>query len=327
MTGAGVLVLISPSTLAAQGSAVGPALAELGAAGPVELVATSDAGRLAEVVDSCQGRRLVVIGGDGSVHRLVQVLHEQDRLDQVVALVPMGTGNDLARGQGIPLDPAQAARLAVTGAPRPRDLALDEDGRVVVNVVHAGPSARSVERAAAVKSALGRAAYAVGAFAQGVTVTGAHLRVRVDGEVVHDGVHRVLMVVVALGSTIGGGARVAPDAERLTGQADVTVSLATGPVARVAYAWSMRKGRHRQRDDVLLTSGREVVVEGAGGTQFLIDADGEPYGPFPSRTWRVPEATWQLVSPAAPAARGDGQAPATPSAAASRSGKRSRSAG
>lgn len=295
--GAGVLVLASPSTLTARSHAVGPALAELAAIGPVELVATTDAGRLAGAVHACRGRRLVLLGGDGSVQRLVQVLHDEDRLDEVVGLVPLGTGNDLARGQGIPLDPVQAARLATTGAPQSRDLLLDDDDAVVVNVVHAGPSARSVERAAAVKSVLGRVAYAVGAFAQGATVTGAHLRVLVDGEVVHDGVDRVLMVVVALGSSIGGGARVAPGAEQLRGAVDVTVSLATGPVARVAYAWSMRSGTHRHREDVILVTGREVVVEGLTGTQFLTDADGEPGGPFARRTWRVPARRWRLVSP------------------------------
>lgn len=298
--GAGVLALTSPNKLATRGRAVGPALAELGAAGPVELVATTDAGRLAEAVHACRGRRLVVLGGDGSVHRLVQVLHDEDRLDQVVGLVPLGTGNDLARGHGIPLDPVQAARLATSGTPQSRDLVLDEEGGVVVNVVHAGPSARSVERAATVKSLLGKAAYAVGAFAQGLTAAGAPLRVEVDGQVVHDGTDGVLMAVVALGSSIGGGARVAPGAERLRGQADVTVSLATGPVARVAYAWSMRTGRHRDREDVLRASGCEIVVEGVGGTRFHVDSDGEPGGPFPRRTWRVqPGVTWQLVSPAA----------------------------
>ena len=295
--GAGVLVLTSPSTLADRARTVGPALAELGAAGPVELVATTDGSRLAEAVHACRGRRLVVMGGDGSVHRLVHVLHEQDRLDQVVALVPAGTGNDLARGHGIPIDPVRAARLATTGSPHARDLALDEDGGVVVNVVHAGPSARSVERATRVKSVLGKAAYAVGAFVQGFTVTGAHLRVQVDGEVLHDGGDRVLMVAVALGSSIGGGARVAPGAEQLRGEVAVTVSLATGPVARVAYAWSMRTGQHLHREDVLRSSGREVVVEGRAGTDFLTDADGELEGPFTRRVWRVPEATWQLVSP------------------------------
>ena len=58
-------------------------------------------------------RRLVVIGGDGSIHAVVASLHRNGLLDRAeVALVPLGTGNDFARTLGVPLDAATAARIA-----------------------------------------------------------------------------------------------------------------------------------------------------------------------------------------------------------------------
>ena len=59
---------------------------------------------------TCDGREVVVAGGDGSLHAVVAALHERGELaDAAVGLIPLGTGNDFARGVGLPLDPAEAA--------------------------------------------------------------------------------------------------------------------------------------------------------------------------------------------------------------------------
>lgn len=159
--------------------------------------------------------RLVVLGGDGSVHRVVQVLQDTGRgpagASPAVAVLPLGTGNDLARGAGVPLDVSAAAHLAVHGRPRPMALLVDDQGHVVVNAAHVGVgavAARTAEDAAATKSVLGGAAYSAAAVVAGLRTRGRQLRVEVDGEAVHDGRERVLMVAVALGRTIGGGAPV-----------------------------------------------------------------------------------------------------------------------
>jgi diacylglycerol kinase (ATP) len=64
-----------------------------------------------------------------------------------VGLVPLGTGNDFARGVGIPLDHIEAARLVRTGRPRPVDLIVDDSGGVVVNAVHVGAGAGAAVKA------------------------------------------------------------------------------------------------------------------------------------------------------------------------------------
>ncbi|MDN3351123.1 diacylglycerol kinase family protein [Actinomadura sp. DC4] len=71
---------------------------------------------------------VVAAGGDGSIHRLVAALYERGELDQrTVGLLPLGTGNDLARNLGIPLDPAGAGRVLGDGEVRELDLMVDED--------------------------------------------------------------------------------------------------------------------------------------------------------------------------------------------------------
>ncbi|MBI4604844.1 MAG: hypothetical protein HY721_23015 [Planctomycetes bacterium] len=70
-----------------------------------------------------QGRpeRVIVVGGDGSINAAATWLLERG-LDCPIAVVPAGTGNNLARGLGLPLDAADALELAFAGGrTRPLD--------------------------------------------------------------------------------------------------------------------------------------------------------------------------------------------------------------
>ena len=101
-------------------------------------------------------RRIVVAGGDGSLHAVIAALYRRhDLKDAVVGLLPMGTGNDFARTLEIPLDLAEAARVIVDGEVRPMDLIVDELGEIVVNNVHVGAGAQASRRGARWKDRLG----------------------------------------------------------------------------------------------------------------------------------------------------------------------------
>ncbi|RSN05823.1 lipid kinase [Nonomuraea sp. WAC 01424] len=239
----------------------------------------------------------VVLGGDGSVHALVAALLERGRLNAApIGLIPMGTGNDLARTLGLPLDPAEAVRVVLAGHERAMDLLIDDDGGVVVNAVHLGVGARAAERAAPLKPLLHRAAYAVGAALAGTGTGGWRLRVRVDGAQVCTGRRRVLMAGVGNGATIGGGTPLTPAARPDDGLAEVVVSYATGPLARLAFAAGLRRGRHPARPDVRTFRGRRITI--AGGP-VPASVDGELEQVAQGRTWIVRPAAWRVLAPAA----------------------------
>jgi diacylglycerol kinase (ATP) len=63
-------------------------------------------------------RRLVLLGGDGTVHALANLRVETPDL----ALLPAGRANNIARSLGVPLDLRAAAELAREGAARDLDL-------------------------------------------------------------------------------------------------------------------------------------------------------------------------------------------------------------
>ncbi|MGY1714657.1 diacylglycerol/lipid kinase family protein [Geodermatophilus sp. SYSU D01106] len=266
----------------------------------VEVAVTGSPGELDDVVAARGARRLVVAGGDGSVSAVVAALDRAGDLGDPLGIVPLGTGNDLAGALGLPDDPGAAARVVLEGTPRRLDLLRDDAGGVVVNAVHAGIGVRAAGEAARLKDRLGALAYPVGAALAG-TGPGEALRVAVDGAVVSvpdgraaDGDTPLLMVGVCNGPTIGGGTALAPGADPGDGLADVVVSAATGPAARVAFAAALLAGRHGDRDDVVVVRGREVTLSGG---PVGLDADGDLLDPVPSRTWRVQPGAWSVPLP------------------------------
>lgn len=247
------------------------------------------------ILGSRDGRRLVVAGGDGSLQVTVATLRSRGELsrDDALALLPMGTGNDLARALGVPLEPAPAAECVLGGTSRHLDLLVDDSGGVVVNVVHVGVGAEAAEAASGMKDAFGRVAYPVGGAVAGARARGWVLRVEVDGVVVHEE-EPALMVGVCNGRSIGGGAELAPDARPDDGLLDVVVVTSTGPLARFGFGVAMRSGDHVEREDVLAVRGRLVTVS---GDAFPLNADGEVRAPVTRRTWSVEPAAWALIAP------------------------------
>ena len=249
----GHLLVVSQRAGSTDEEEVGAAVDVLGA----ELVTCRAPDDLEHALDRLDGRMLVIAGGDGSLHLAVTKLHLRGRLaDTPIGLVPLGTGNDLARALDIPLDPADAARLVRDGRPRPIDLLLDDAGGIVVNAAHVGIGADAAEHAGRLKPRLGPAAYPVGAVRAGLRSTGWRLRVEVDGRILSDSHRRTLMVGIGNGRGIGGGTPLLPRAVPDDGLLDVMVSKATGPFARVRFGAALSSGQHLGDRDVRFTRAR-----------------------------------------------------------------------
>ncbi|GAB3248018.1 diacylglycerol kinase family lipid kinase [Alteromonas gracilis] len=266
----------------------------------VEVAETGSPEELADVLADLDGRRVAIAGGDGSLHAVIKALWDAGSLaEATVALIPLGTGNDFARGMGISLDPAQAARTVLDGDARPVDLIVDGEGGVVVNNVHAGASAQASRRGARWKKrlgtvGLGKLGYPIGAVLAAVRPPFVRVSVTVDGEEV---LRRrgVLMVSVGNSSHVGGGTEVTPDATPEDGKVDVMISRSTGPLSRFAYVFHLTRGEHQERDDVVHRRGREVRIH--GGDEFYLSADGELQGPFTDRTWTVHPQAFTMLLP------------------------------
>jgi len=146
--GARVAFVVNPA--ARQGhdrGAIDAVLRGLGSRYAVDLVVPQTADDVEKTVkaSSLAHDAIVVAGGDGTIHRAVCGL---DGAPTPLGVIPMGTGNDFARGCGIPLKPDGAMRRVLEGRTRRLDL-VRVNGRVycTVGLVGVGSdSALSVAR-------------------------------------------------------------------------------------------------------------------------------------------------------------------------------------
>lgn len=285
--------------------AVDAAVTVLRSHGEVEVRATGSPDELEDLLDEVAARRIVVAGGDGSIHAVVAALHRRQALaEAVLGLLPLGTGNDFARTLGIPLDAEAAARALVTGTPRPMDLLVDDAGGIVVNNVHLGAGAiagrhgsRWKERLGTIgvgKLNLGRLGYPIGAAITAVRPPALRVQVTADGETVTGPDERVLMVVLGNGASVGGGTELTPDADPSDGRIDVLIATPEGATAKTRYAVGVLLRRHPEHENVRTLHATEVTVS---GTEFWCSADGELSGPVRRRGWRLHPAAYSLLVP------------------------------
>ena len=295
----GILLITNASAGSNEGQAIADAVDVLGKDYEVEVAATKEPEELAAVLDRSDGRSVVVAGGDGTLHAVVNGLHRGGQLESTcLGLVPLGTGNDFARGVGIPLDTRAAAQLIADRHTSAIDLILAQDGTVIVNNVHLGVGAQASRKAETWKPRLGRAGYVVGAVTASLRPAFLQVDVFVDDEevtledVVHD---HLAQVAIGNGKYVGGGTALIPGAEVGDGQLVVIVSKAVGRWGRIRYATRLHGGTHHMMKEVTRVHGRTVTVT---GRPFHTVADGEISGPFTERRWELLRGAVQMYLPA-----------------------------
>lgn len=262
--------------------------------GDVDLRWTADTADLGSVVATCEADRLVVVGGDGSISAAVHALVEAGRGDLPVALVPLGTGNDLARAMGIPSDVRAAARLALEGRPAARPV-IRMGARTAVNALHLGIGAAAADRASGLKSLFGPAAYPLGALAAGAVQRGWDLEVAIDDREAIE--VRALLCACMLGTSIGGGTEVVSEAARADvrtrQEAEVVLVGSSGPIARVGFGLDLVRGDHLGREDVVHGRARRVAIRSE--PPVPVNLDGELEDPLEEVVVEVVGEQWNLI--------------------------------
>jgi len=237
---------------------------------------------------------LVVLGGDGSAHQGVQFCAGTDI---ALAVIPGGTGNDLAAALGMPDDPLDAAdavaRAVRENRSRRIDLGRVTDGPWFATVLCAGFDSAVNERANRMRWPHGPRRYDLAILAELAALRPAPLTVERDGTSTE-----LTATMIAVGNTrsYGGGIPICPAAVIDDGLLDVTLVDRTTRRHLVRMLPRLRTGRHVTDPAVHTSHARELRIGGDNG--WVVYADGERVGPLPIEVSCVPEALTVVGSPA-----------------------------
>ncbi|PRY69157.1 diacylglycerol kinase [Glaciihabitans tibetensis] len=249
-------------------------------------VVALQAASLAELVEATRlalvGRpdALVVVGGDGMVNFGAGLLVGSDI---PLGIIACGTGNDLARGLGLPLNKPDVAVEALLES-------LDRGGRVIdavrvtsasgerrwfAGALSAGFDAIVNERANAMRRPRGKSRYILALLIELVRLRPIRYRLVLDGEELTTD---ALLVSVGNNVSIGGGMKVTPNAVMDDGLLDI---LVVRPLSRLAFLRIFPRvfaGTHLTDPRVSIHRARTVRIEADSVVAY---ADGERFGPLP----------------------------------------------
>lgn len=248
--------------------------------------------------------RVLVSGGDGSVMEAAGALAGTG---VALAVIPGGTGNLLAMNLGIPTDPTEAMRCALTGKAYPMDVGR-ANGTVFLIMAGMGADAQMIRDAdRELKNRLGPLAYFAAAWRSRARTRSSYT-ITVDGRRIRRRAHTVL--VANLGR-VTGGVELVPGAAPEGGSLQVAVLRARGlwNLSQVALAAVLGSGQSRGLLEV--RRGRKIRIETARPQP--VQLDGNESGQTTVLEIEVEPGALQLVRPALPSGQ-SAPPPALPAA-------------
>jgi YegS/Rv2252/BmrU family lipid kinase len=257
---------------------------------PYRLVTTGGAGDATEAARAALqdgARFLVAVGGDGTVHEVVQGMFGPDGPlvpDAVLGVVAAGSGCDLIRTFGMPEDTSRAGAHLVGNTTYPLDVVrmtltgLDGETavRYLVNVADVGLGAAVVRRADRLPRRLGQARYFIGFWLTLPRFKLQEVHVQADRRSYEGPAYDV---VVANCQYYGGGMKISP--KSYPGDGQIEVLAFTGPKSD-AFTMIPRiyRGDHVPHPHVAELRARiSATVE--SDPPLPIEADGELIGMSP----------------------------------------------
>jgi len=233
--------------------------------------------------------KIIVAGGDGTLRIVVQHLME-NHLKTPLGIIPVGTGNILARNLGIPLDIDQAAKTAMAGNPKQIDIGKakvrSKPPIFFTGIAGLGLDAKIMEKTDnRLKKRIGWVAYIEGGI-RALPARFQKFNITVDNQQPRR--VKVLTLMIANTGTLPGRVELIPDAEVDDGNLDVAV---IGP--RWIWNWIDVLGRitwqNRFVRPIVLgrklmdatadlksleyLRGRKIKVESESGCTLQIDGD------------------------------------------------------
>ncbi|MDQ3878959.1 MAG: diacylglycerol kinase family lipid kinase [Actinomycetota bacterium] len=249
--------------------------------------AAGDATTIARTALDQGFRFLVAVGGDGTVHEVVNGMIEDDkpvRDDAVMGVVAAGTGSDFIKTFGLPAEmPAHAVAHLDGGEAFPIDIGkivYTEDGRPTVryfaNVAEAGLGAEAVWRAGRLPRWFGPMKYFVAFWLAVRGFKGVNAKADLVDRT-YEG--RLNNLVVANGQYFGGGMKIAPRAAPTDGLLDIQIEHARKREA-ISLLPKVYKGEHVPHEDIFEAKRVKLSIE--TDRPLRIEADGEVLGYTPA---------------------------------------------
>ena len=199
--------------------------------------AERDATEIARRLTSAGERNIIALGGDGTLHEVLNGLHQPENCN--LGLIPSGTGNDFAERLKLPLDASSAARVILENEAKPIDY-LSVGGVRCMNVAGIGMDVDVLERCKRGKMK-GKLKYLMSLLQSLFAFKGYKVKIECEGA---EQERDVLIAAACNGSQFGGGIQICPTADVNDGKIDAMIVDCIGGKWKIIKAFiQLLKGK------------------------------------------------------------------------------------
>jgi len=210
--------------------------------------------------------RVIVGGGDGSIHYAVRALVDSNT---ALGILPLGTGNDFAAAAGMPMNVLAAARLLCESGVAKADLGA-VNGIPFCCVAGIGMDTPALEYINRSRLPRGPMLYQLAAIGTLASYVPGEMSVLIDGEIIRSRFH---FAAFCNTPTYAGGNPVVPRATIFDANLDYCLFSQSPVLRRLATFLQMKRGRHIGLPGVRDGVANSIRVESA--TPIPITLDGE----------------------------------------------------
>lgn len=275
MTSSRMLLIVNPEARHGETGPLVPVIRQLLQSASYDIVITSHMGHASEIAREAEGYDVIVaVGGDGTVHEVLNGIMARPEPRPALGLIPTGSGNDTRRTLGVPEDMAEATLTLISGARRRFDIGRC-NGTYFNNSFAAGLDARVTAKAVEYKTTTRRAGLWLYFTALIHVLLNElyphHVRISWDGaEPVEDD---ILALATTIGPTYGGGFKITPDAIPDDGLLEVCIiDPLSLPQALMRLPFVVL-GKHTGMKVVRMSRRTSVVIDSADPMPAQIDGE------------------------------------------------------
>jgi len=250
------------------------------------------AGHTEEYLGSCdlsQYSAVIAIGGDGTLHEVLNGLFRQDKSLRIpLGLIPAGTGNAFSRELNLPADQwHKAVDIICAGHIRHIDCASYRNAgqqRYFINIISMGFGVDAGRTAKKLKL-LGKSAYTLGTLWQTLFLRSWPLTITLDGKRMQ---RSVVLASVSNSRYTGTSFLIAPDAKLDDGLLDVLLLTDISRLKILRLFPSIYSGKHIHYPEVSIQRAKHILIE--TDTPKELTPDGEFSGSTPVEIECLPQA-------------------------------------
>jgi len=242
-------------------------------------------------------RKIIVVGGDGTMNEVINGLFQQDRYkttEVLIGMIPVGTGNDWGRMFGVPDDYEQAISIIKNCQTYIQDagqvkytIGDKESSRYFINIAGMGFDALVTRKSNRLKEKGrgGSLLYFINIFTTMFSYRYVDASIQIDGKTVKN---KVFSLSLGIGKYNGGGMMQLPTAIADDGLFDLTLIKKISKPDLIFSLKRLYNGTIGEHPKVETFTGKEIRIDSKN--KLLLETDGESLGHAPLEFSIIPRS-------------------------------------